>query len=1047
MFIQQRVSSAKSGDERKGLSINKKCFHRFGDCTFDSVRWDIRRLQDDGFNVNRRENTNRTKMSARKSLENIQNNSSSSQHCSLQILLQSRSASNQSVPDKISMTSKDMKVLGLRAGSMVVVESDTCALMFRAWPSKTLIAGTASLHRLWWPNFTAGGSVSGTKRVHSVSADTRHCCLSPCRQLVFSIMCAELGSPTASSTSSQEQEQAATTAAIAQSEIFQCYARSSVADVPLAVGQLVGLSWKTKSVVLTLEAVVTGIDIDKGDIETDGAVTASNSGSAVRYVVSGDTDVKFTSWYTKQAIDEGAQAVLSALQGGVCTSPSGQSNRSNNNNNHDPDQICGEQRQKASPIPPSPRLEGFGGYEREVSTCLGTILAGLGMLQLPVPSQADPDPDATPSADDELFPNLLREMLKPPKGLLIHGPPGTGKSRLMRLLADALRTMVRTEERAGKEEIAAAPAVHVLEVSHSVLMGKYQGQAEAQLRQVFSDASRLAPCLVMIDDVDLLCPDRASSSEQQRQAVSCLLSLMDGVDAGQRQGGVVVVATSARPNAIDPAMRRPGRLDKEVELSVPSSVDRVHILATILQDMGIVVQSQSPSQSQSQLLLPASLPVTDVDAVLDGMASLSLSLSPSGVQAPGKGWENAVSESFVRHLASRAHGMVGADLLQVVKEAHFLALERTLTSTCADPAAATATSSSSSSSMRLGPCSPSDEDFLRALSRVPPSALREVVVEVPEVRWGDIGGMDGVKKALQDVVDLPLRCPHLFDVLGVAPPKGVLLYGPPGCSKTLMAKALATESGMNFLAVRGPELLSKWLGESEKAVQTLFRRARAAAPSIIFFDEIDALAGVRGDGSAGVNDRVLSQLLTELDGVATLANLTSTGAAGTSDKGWLDRRVVVVAATNRPDMLDAALIRPGRIDKKVYVPPPDGPSRAQILSIELGRMPTAPCLDLPSYAEYQAWHLHGTQPASAVGGGDAAPLVDCPCALLHSLVVRTQGFSGAEVVAAVQEAAMLAVDAECEALTRAHLLAAVVAVKPQITPEMLRFYEAISAKY
>ena len=345
-------------------------------------------------------------------------------------------------------------------------------------------------------------------------------------------------------------------------------------------------------------------------------------------------------------------------------------------------------------------------------------------------------------------------------------------------------------------------------------------------------------------------------------------------------------------------------------------------------------------------------------------------------------------------VASRAHGFVGADLLLVCKEAAMLAARRV-----GKPLAlAEEDANQAGEQLRV-----TGEDLLAGLARVRPSALREVAVEVPRVRWGDIGGMKDVKRALQECVEWPLTRPEAFVRMGIAPPKGVLLYGPPGCSKTLMARALATESGMNFLAVKGPELLSKWLGESEKALQALFKKARAAAPTVIFFDEVDALAGRRGEGEdSKASERVLSQLLTELDGVQPL------------------RRVIVVAATNRPDLLDPALLRPGRIDRKVYVPPPDTASRREILNIALRGVPV------------EDTGVKKEKAADGRGGLD-----------LDDVAWRTEGFSGAEMVALCREAALCAVEEDpvnARCLQGRHLNQVLTGWQRQITPQMLDFY-------
>ena len=438
------------------------------------------------------------------------------------------------------------------------------------------------------------------------------------------------------------------------------------------------------------------------------------------------------------------------------------------------------------------------------------------------------------------------------------------------------------------------------------------------------------------------------------------------------------MATSSRPNSLDGALRRAGRIDKEIEMNVPSCNDRYEILCLILQELNLSFKETN-----------------DVN---------------------------------VRELmATDAHGMVASDLLQACKDAAIISLFMT-TSQVPDLDEIDMNfekmnihdippppPSSSVETFSLLPPTPlpfstiSGEStsisliaLKRALSKVTPSSIRDVALEIPSVLWSDIGGMDELKSSLKEVVEWPLKYPDLFAQLQVSSPKGVLLYGPPGCSKTLMAKALATESKMNFLAVRGPELLSKWLGDSEKAVQSLFKRARNSAPCIVFFDEIDALATKRGVNSSGVNDRVLSQLLTEIDGIQ------SSSTSSSSDQ----LNVIIVAATNRPDMLDEALLRPGRFDRKIYVPPPDDQSREQIIRMRLSKMP------------------------ASVNDTDIQTLVD-----------GTKGFSGAEVVAFISEAAILAIDNDEKEVCQHSLLMAMNSISPQINAEMLQFYEEIRKEY
>ena len=437
-----------------------------------------------------------------------------------------------------------------------------------------------------------------------------------------------------------------------------------------------------------------------------------------------------------------------------------------------------------------------------------------------------------PLRHPEIFEKLGVEA---PKGILLYGPPGTGKT----LLAKA----VATESNA-----------HFIPISGPEIMSKFYGESEARLREIFKEAKEKAPTIVFIDEIDSIAPKREEvTGEVERRVVSQLLSLMDGLEA---RGKVIVIAATNRPNAIDPALRRPGRFDREIEIKVPDKKGRYEILQIHTRHM----------------------PLTpDVD---------------------------------IEKLAAVTHGFVGADAEYLCKEAAMKTLRRLL------PV------------LKLGEERISPEvldklivtmnDFDEALKDVMPSAMREVYLETPDVKWADIGGLDEVKKELQEAVEWPLKFPDLYKAIGYTMPKGVMLFGPSGTGKTLLAKAVATESEANFISIRGPELLSKWVGESERGVREVFRRARQAAPCVIFFDEIDALAPTRGmGGDSMVTERVVSQLLTELDGIQALHG------------------VVVLAATNRIDMVDPALVRPGRFDKTIAIPLPNKEARAQILTINL----------------------------------------------------------------------------------------------------------------
>ena len=473
------------------------------------------------------------------------------------------------------------------------------------------------------------------------------------------------------------------------------------------------------------------------------------------------------------------------------------------------------------------------------------------------------------------YPELFERLgVEAPKGVLLYGPPGTGKTLLAKAVAN---------------ETNAA----FFSISGPEIMSKYYGESEERLREIFKQAEENAPSIIFIDEIDAIAPKREEvTGEVEKRVVSQLLALMDGL---KPRGRVVVIGATNRPNALDPALRRPGRFDREIEIGVPNKKGRLEIFQIHTRGM------------------PLS---EDVD---------------------------------LKKLASITHGFVGADIEALCKEAAMRALRRILPEIDFEKESIPAEI--------LNKITVTMNDFMEALKDVEPSAMREVLVEVPTVKWEDIGGLKDVKLELQEVVEWPLKYPELFEHMDANPPKGVLLYGPPGTGKTLLAKAVANESEANFISVKGPELLSKWVGESERAVREIFRKAKQAAPSIIFFDEIDAIAPVRGGGygDSHVTERVISQLLTEMDGLEEL------------------RGVVVIAATNRPDIVDPALLRPGRFDKLLYVPLPDFEARKEILKIHTKRKPLAEDVDIDELAR------------------------------------RTEGYTGADLAAVCNTAVMLAI--------------------------------------
>ncbi len=511
------------------------------------------------------------------------------------------------------------------------------------------------------------------------------------------------------------------------------------------------------------------------------------------------------------------------------------------------------------------------------------------------------------------YPELFRRLgIDPPKGVILYGPPGCGKTLLARAVA--------TESEAN-----------FFAINGPEITSKYYGESEAKLREIFRKAEENAPSIIFIDELDSIAPKREEvSGEAEKRVVAQLLTLMDGLKG---RGQIIVIGATNRIEAVDPALRRPGRFDREIEIRIPDEKGRLEILK--IHTRGMPLHS-------------------DVD---------------------------------LQRLANITYGYTGADIQALCREAAMKALKRYLPLI----------------EKNLDDKIPEEilekmvvtmKDFMDAYKEIVPTAMREVEISIPKVSWSDIGGLEEVKRLLKETVEWPLKYPERFKRLGIDPPRGVLLYGPPGTGKTLLAQAIASETNMNFIAVKGPELLSKWVGESEKGVRKVFARARSAAPSIIFFDEIEALIPARGLDTTTVTDRVISQFLTELDGINRLED------------------VIVIGATNRPDLIDRALLRPGRMDLLIYVPPPDKEDRLSILKIHTRRTALDPDVDLERIAE------------------------------------MTEYYSGADLHALVREAAMNAIrrDPNAEYVTMDDFLMALRKVKPSLDDGIIEWYANYSRK-
>jgi len=524
-------------------------------------------------------------------------------------------------------------------------------------------------------------------------------------------------------------------------------------------------------------------------------------------------------------------------------------------------------------------------------------------------------------------PELFKQLgIEPPKGVLLHGPPGTGKTLMAKAVANEIDAHFQT-------------------ISGPEIMSKYYGESEEQLREVFEDAEENAPAIIFIDELDSIASSRGEASgDVERRVVAQLLSLMDGLE---ERGQVTVIAATNRVDAIDPALRRGGRFDREIEIGVPDKDGRMEIMQVHTRGM----------------------PMND------------------GID--------------LEEYAENTHGFVGADLESLAREAAMNALRRIRPELDLEQDEIDAEV--------LERLQVTESDFKDALKGIQPSAMREVFVEVPDVTWDDVGGLGDTKERLRETIQWPLDYPEVFEEMDLQAAKGVLMYGPPGTGKTLLAKAVANEANSNFISIKGPELLNKYVGESEKGVREVFEKARSNAPTVVFFDEIDSIATERGQrtGDSGVGERVVSQLLTELDGLEALED------------------VVVIATTNRPDLIDNALLRPGRLDRHVHVPVPDRDARERIFEVHTRNKPLADGIDL-------GW-----------------------------LADRTEGYVGADIEAVTREASMAAtrefvhsVDPEeiddsvgNVRITKAHFEHALEEVQPSVTEDVKERYEEIEQRF
>ena len=542
-----------------------------------------------------------------------------------------------------------------------------------------------------------------------------------------------------------------------------------------------------------------------------------------------------------------------------------------------------------------------------------------------------------PMKHPELFGHLN---IEPPKGVILHGPPGTGKTLIAKAVAN---------ESGASFHYIAGPEI----------VGKFYGESEERLRKIFEEATQDAPSVIFIDEIDSIAPKRENvTGEVERRVVAQLLTLLDGME---ERGQVVVIGATNRVDAIDPALRRPGRFDREIHIGVPDTNDRYEILQIHTRGMPIERDGEA------------------------GGGEAEIEADEAALERERKEQTN----KYLKYLAERTQGFVGADLLALVQEAAMRCLRENLPDLDLEKEPVPPE--------RLEKIFVTKKNFEDALMEAEPSALREIFVEMPTVNWDDVGGLDEAKQSIIEAVEWPIKSPQKFVQMGIKAPRGILLYGPPGTGKTLIAQAVAKESNANFISVKGPEIFSKWLGESEKAIRETFKKARQVAPCVIFFDEIDSVASMQGMESTDshTSERVLNQLLTEMDGLES------------------HKDVVVIAATNRPNLLDPAILRPGRFDRLVYMGSPDRKGRLKIFKIHTKNTPLAEDVDLEILADV------------------------------------TEGYVGADIQSVCREAVMTALreNFDIEKIEMRHFREALKKVKPTITENIAQFYEKIEAQF